>query len=219
VENVISLSQRREDRSHRTVQARFFFALDSPLSYLMSERVERALGDITWVPVLGSLPESDGIASRAQREHRAADCMRVAEREALLLEMPLVEPEPFPLDSRRATRAAMFAARSGACRSFALAIARLAFCGGFDISEDSVIAEAAAVARLDAGNVLAAASDARFEPQLSLTTRALWARGIDGAPAISVGDSWFDGADAIPAALSFRAAQLGDRRSRSSVGG
>ncbi len=214
---MISLSQRREHRSQPIAEARFFFALDSPCSYLMSERVERALGDITWVPVLGPLSEPDGIASHA-REHWAADRMRVAEREALLLQMPLVEPEPFPVDSRRATRAAMFAARSGACRSFALATARLAFCGGFDISEDSVIAEAAAVARLNPRDVLAAASDARFDPQLHLTTRALRARGIDAAPAISVGDSWFDGADAILAALSFRAAHLAGRRSRSPIG-
>ncbi len=211
---MISLSQRREGRARRTGQARFFFALDSPLSYLMSERIERVLGDITWVPVLGPLSEANGIASCAQRERRAADAMRAAEREARILQMPLVEPEVFPIDSRRATRAAMFSAKRGAGQSFALAIARLAFCGGFDISEDSVIAEAAAVARLNHRDVVAAAADKRFDPQINLTTRALWARGIDAPPAISVGNSWFDGADAIVAAFSFRAAHLGDRTPR-----
>jgi len=215
---VISLSQRREERAYPAGQARFFFALDSPLSYLMSERIERALGDIAWVPVLGPLSEADGIASCAQRRRRAADSMRVAEREARILQMPLVEPEVFPVDSRGATRAAMFSAKHGAGQSFALAIARLAFCGGFDMSEDSVIAEAAAVAGLNHRDVVAAASDKRFDPQLNLTTRALWARGIDAPPAISVGGSWFDGADAIVAALSFRTAHLGDRRRRPPVG-
>jgi 2-hydroxychromene-2-carboxylate isomerase len=201
-----------------TAAARFFFALDSPLSYLMSERVERALGDITWVPVLGPLSEANGIATCAQRERRAVDAMRFAEREARILGMPLVEPEPFPLDSRRATRAAMFASKRGACQSFALAIARLGFCGGFDIGQNAVIAEAAAVARLDPCEVVEAASDTRFDPQLNLTTRALWARGIDAPPAISVGNSWFEGSDAIVAALSFRAARRGARRPRSPIG-
>jgi 2-hydroxychromene-2-carboxylate isomerase len=211
VEKVISLSQWREHGFQPSGRARFFFALDSPLSYLISERIERALGDITWVPVLGPLSEDHGIASCTQRERRAADAMRLAEREARILKMPLITPDRFPQDSRRATRAAMFASKTGACQTFSLAIARLAFCGGFDIEEDAVIAEAAAVAGLNPSAATAAAADTRFDPQLNLTTRALWARGIDAPPAISVGDSWFDGADAIVAALTFRAAHLGDR--------
>ncbi len=47
------LSQVIEDRSQPARgPAAFFFALDCPLCYLAAERVERALGEIDWVPVL-----------------------------------------------------------------------------------------------------------------------------------------------------------------------
>ena len=58
VGDIIFLSERMADRSRPSPDAaRFFFALDCPLSYLTAERVERALGEVEWVPVLGPLSE------------------------------------------------------------------------------------------------------------------------------------------------------------------
>jgi 2-hydroxychromene-2-carboxylate isomerase len=187
---------------------RFYFALDCPLSYLAAERVERALGEVVWVPVLGPLSEFDGPASCADRSRRAADVMRQAERESRILRMPLVRPRHFPLDSRRAARAATLAAERGACQSFALAIARLAFCGGFDISKESAIRNAAEVAGLDPEEVAGAASDPSFDRVLDSTSLALRAQGADSPPAISIGEELFDGPDAILAATTFRAARV-----------
>jgi 2-hydroxychromene-2-carboxylate isomerase len=187
---------------------RFYFALDCPLSYLAAERIERALGEVVWVPVLGPLSESDGPASCADRGLRAADAMRQAERESRILRMPLVEPRRFPVDSRRAARAATLAAERGACQSFALAIARLAFCGGFDISKESAIRDAAEVAALDPEELAAAASDPIFDRGLDSTSMALRAMGVDSPPAISIGEQLFEGPDAILAATSFRAARV-----------
>src|SRR5579872_5792092 len=59
--DLIHLSERLADRSRPSAElARFFFALDDPMSYLAAERVERALGPIDWVPVLGPLSEHGG---------------------------------------------------------------------------------------------------------------------------------------------------------------
>ncbi len=198
------LSRWKADRSRpRSDGARFFFALDCPLSYLAAERVERALGAVEWVPVMGPLSEAAGPATSTERDQRARDLMRLAEREARILEIPLVEPHRFPMDSRKAARAATFAADAGAGPGFALAVARMAFCGGFDVASETVIEEAAAGAGLDPAQALAAANDLSYDLRLDATSRGLRARGIVSPPAINIGRSWFDGPDAIIAALTF----------------
>jgi 2-hydroxychromene-2-carboxylate isomerase len=218
VGDIIFLSERMADRSRPSPDAaRFFFALDCPLSYLTAERVERALGEIEWVPVLGplSIPGSrseqlsqpDDRAACAEREAHARDRMRLAEREAQILQLPLVEPHRFPMDSRKAARASAFAADAGVGPAFALAVSRLAFCGGFDISSDNVIEEAAAVAGLNPAEAVTAGRDARLDLRLDATGRGLRARGIVSLPAINIAESWFDGTDCVMAAVSFSAAR------------
>ena len=218
VGDIIFLSERMADRSRPSPHAaRFYFPLDCPLSYQTAERVERALGEVEWVPVLGPLsapaPRSEhgsefgGPAVCAEREAHARDRMRLAEREAQILQLPLVEPHRFPMDSRKAARAAAFAADAGVGSTFALAVARLAFCGGFDISSDNVIEEAAAVAGLNLAEAVAAARDARLDMRLDATSLGLRARGIVSPPAINIAESWFDGTDCVMAAVSFSAAR------------
>jgi 2-hydroxychromene-2-carboxylate isomerase len=205
---LIYLSERLADRSRpRGELARFFFALDDPISYLTAERVERALGPIEWVPVLGPLSERDGTESAEERELRARARLAFAEREAAALELPIVEPHRFPMDSRKAARAATFAADEGAGAAFAVALLRLAFCGGFDIGSTPVIEEAAAVAGLTIADAVAAASDRSLDLRIDATSRGLPMRGVKSPPAINIGTTWFEGPSAVFAAMSFSAAQ------------
>lgn len=205
--DLIQLSERIADRSRPTGEiARFFLALDDPLSYLAAERVERALGPIEWVPVLGPLSERQATGSADERVLLAQERMVLAEREATMLELPLVEPHPFPSDTRPAARAATFAAEAGSGAAFSMALMRLAFCGGFDIASEPVIEEAAAVAGLDAKEVVRAARDKRCDPRLDATSQGLRRRGVASPPAISVGTHWFDGPNVVIAALAFSAA-------------
>ncbi len=202
--DLVSLSNWKADRSRpQRDGARFFFALDCPLSYLAAERVERRLGAIEWVPIIGPLSEAAGSAASTERVQRAHERMRIAEREAELLQIPIVRPHRFPMDSRRAARAALFAGDSGAGPGFALAVVRLAFCGGFDVASETVIEEAAAGAGLDPRQALAAAHDERFDLRLDATSRGLRARGILSPPAIHLGRTWFEGSDGVRAAASF----------------
>ncbi|MGH2872948.1 MAG: hypothetical protein ACRDL5_10875 [Solirubrobacteraceae bacterium] len=205
--DLIQLAERMADRSRpRDGLARFFFALDDPISYLTAERVERALGPIEWVPVLGPLSQRARSISAAERELRARERLLLAEREAAALELPLVEPHRFPMDSRTAARAATFAADEGVGAAFALALLRLGFCGGFDMGSVPVIEEAAAVAGLTTADAVAAASDQRLDLGLDATSHGLAARGVSSPPAISVGAAWFQGPTAVIAAVSFSAA-------------
>jgi len=205
---LIHLSERLADRSRPSgPDARFFFALDDPISYLVAERVERALGPIDWVPVLGPLSERDAALPAEDRESRARERLALAERDAAEFDLPIVEPHRFPLDSRRAARAATFAADRGAGSVFAVALLRLGFCGGFDITSMPVIEEAAAVAGLTSADVVAAAGDPSYDLRIDATSRGLALRGIKSPPAICIGTAWFEGSGAVYAATSFSAAR------------
>lgn len=205
---LIHLSERMADRSRPSAEAsRFFFAVDDPISYLTAERVERALGPIDWVPVLGPLSEAAVFESTEERAALARARMRLAEREAEHLELPLVEPHRFPMNGRKAARAAVFAADAGTGAAFSLALLRLAFCGGYDIDSTPVIQEAAATAGLNPTDAVTAARDSRLDLRLDATSQGLRARGVRTPPAISIGTTWFDGSDAVISAVCFSAAQ------------
>lgn len=186
---LIDLQERLADRSRPTRSARpaFFFDLGCPYSYLAAERVERLLGDVEWIPAAGSQLRS-GHALPAS----AADCEH-AEQMAALLRLPLVWPEGFPCEVPRALRAASFAYEIGAGRRFALAAARLAFCGGFDLEDPEVLAEAAAAACVPLDGCLEDASNPARDAQLRATGDGLRRRGIERLPAVRVGSRWFAG--------------------------
>ena len=205
---LIHLSERLADRSRPNGESiRFFFALDDPISYLTAERVERALGPIEWVPVLGPLSERDRTAPAEDREQRARERLALAEREAAVLDLPIVEPHRFPMDSRKAARAATFAADEGVGAAFAVALLRLGFCGGFDIGSVPVIEEAAAVAGLIGADAVAAAGDQSLDLRIDATSRGLALRGVKSPPAIGIGATFFEGSSAVFAAVSFGATQ------------
>jgi 2-hydroxychromene-2-carboxylate isomerase len=205
---LIHLSERLADRSRPNGELpRFFFALDDPISYLTAERVERALGPIDWVPVLGPFSETDGSDSVDASVRYSGERWAQAEREAAALELPLVEPHRSPMDSRKAARAATFAANQGVGAAFGIALLRLAFCGGFDVGSMAVLAEAAAVAGLTTSEVVAAASDRSLDLRIDATSRGLSLRGVKAPPAISIGATWFEGTNAVFAAVAYSAAQ------------
>jgi 2-hydroxychromene-2-carboxylate isomerase len=205
---VIYLSERLADRSRPSIgPVAFFYSLDCPVSYLAAERVERALGDVAWIPVVGPLSESSGLRSADERLNLAYERLALAEKEAHMLSVPLVAPHIYPMDSRRAARAAIWASDEGRGASFALGVARFAFCGGFDIASDDVIAEAAAGAGLNPVQAVQASRDPRRDSQLEATAKGLQARGVLMPPVIRIGTRWFCGSDAMMAAVSFSAGQ------------
>jgi 2-hydroxychromene-2-carboxylate isomerase len=205
---LIFLSQRLEDRS-RPVHGRaaFFFALDCPLSYLAAEGVERALGEIEWFPVLTSGVGGGPIGAESERLGGARLRLAIAEHEARTLNLPLVEPHHYPFEARPMSRAAAFAAERGVGSRFALAALRLAFCGGYDLSYPEVIGEAAAVAGLRARDAIVAAGALNYDVPLEATSRGLFTRGIS-APAIRIGQHWFEGVDAVTRASLFKATDV-----------
>jgi 2-hydroxychromene-2-carboxylate isomerase len=200
---VIYLHERRSERSrYEPVGApAFFFDVSCPLSYLTSERVERTLGEVEWIPVDGASLRRRTAQGEAAGSDWVDDAVRArAESRARALRLPLVWPERFPSRARCAQRACAFACEIGVGGAFALAASRLAFCGGFDLDDPETLAEAAAAAGVPLSDCLAAAGETWRDEQLEAPAELLRSCGITQVPAIRVGERWFDGDTGLLAA-------------------
>jgi 2-hydroxychromene-2-carboxylate isomerase len=192
----------------------FYFDLASPWTYLAAERAERLFGSGRWRPAMGEALLGGSSAPDPREESERA----AAERRAAELRLPLVWPEAWPDSGRGAMRVAALAAERGKAAPFVLAASRLAFCGGFELDDPEVIAEAAAAAGLPLGDALAAAGDLRRDGGMERAALRLLRRGADELPATVVGRRLFAGesrlaeaaaAAAAPRALGRRAASPG----------
>jgi 2-hydroxychromene-2-carboxylate isomerase len=84
-------------------------------------------------------------------------------------------------------RAAAYAADQGRGGPFVLAASRLAYCGGFELDDPEVLAEAAAAAGIALDDCLKAARDPVRDGVMEATSRLLLARGCTTLPAVRVG--------------------------------
>ena len=209
VGELISLAERRAARQHGCEprhrkpgtprRATFYFDLSSPFTYLAAERVERLFPGLRWHPV--SAEAVYGASEWSDPRMRAA-IEQAAEERARALRMPLVWPERLPGDTRAAMRVAVHAARLGRGGAFALAASRLAFCGGFDLSDPDVLAEAVVAANLGLPECLEAACDTSVDADLEAAALRLRTAGATALPAVRVGRALFCGEARVPDAAA-----------------
>jgi 2-hydroxychromene-2-carboxylate isomerase len=171
-----------------------FFDLACPAAYLVAERVERHFDDVCWQ---AAVPWHAQPLAGTELDHARTQ----AEQHAQQLRMPLVWPERHPAPVPAAMRVATYATTEGRGAAFAIAAGRLAFCGGFDVEDPDIIAEAAAAAGLDIDDALAAAQDARRDDVVAAAGRALWAEGCRALPALRTEGRLYAGAPRIVAAV------------------
>src|SRR5688500_16606770 len=194
--DVIRLAERRAAREaragHRIAPARveFLFDLGCPFSYLAAERVDRIFDDVVWTPASSSalccgslVTDPDGLAA-----YRLS-----AEKRALELRLPLIWPERFPEEVPAAMRAAHYASEQGRGAPFVLAAGRLAFCGGFDLDDPELLAEAAAAAGIDMQGWLHALGEVPRDGAIEAAGRRLLAAGAERLPAPPRGRTPFGG--------------------------
>jgi|1186.fasta_scaffold710710_1 2-hydroxychromene-2-carboxylate isomerase len=201
---VVSLEDHRQMRGRHDVgmrrrppRATLFFDLCSPYTYLMAERADRLFGGLQWRPasadvLYGGEYDADGTIAAAER--------------ARLLGLPLVWPEEHPYRVPGAMRVASLAADRGCAAAFVLAASRLAFCGGFDIDDPEILAEAAAAAGIALEDALHAAGDAAHDEPIEAAARMLLAAGAQRLPALRVGRMLFCGEERLMEAAAARAA-------------
>ncbi len=193
---VIKLSERREARRRRGAghrersRAEFFFDLACPFTYLAAERVERAFDEVVWTPASADTLRG---ARLADDLGGAAAMRRRAEERAAALRLPLVWPERFAADVPSAMRVAACAAEGGRGGAFVLAATRLAFCGGFDLDDPEILAEAAAAAGVALDDCLGAARDESRDGAIETAGNALLGAGADRLPALRVGRALYWG--------------------------
>lgn len=201
---VTSLQAHRAVRHRRNLarrqarpRATLFFDLASPYTYLAAERADRLFPGLEWQPACtGALrgPELD------------ADGMRAAGRRATQLGLPLMWPEEYPRPVPGAMRVASLAAEAGCGAAFVLAASRLAFCGGFDIDEPEILAEAAAAAGIGLHETLDAAGDTGRDGAIEQAGLSLLAAGGLQLPAMRVGRLLFSGEERLHEAAAARTA-------------
>src|SRR4051812_2765685 len=189
---VVSLEARRlgrrlTGRERAGVSTAFHFDLADPGTYLAAERVDRLFPGIAWVPT----------SLAALRAPSSAE--EIVER-ARALRMPLVWPEHHPEPRPAAMRAAAYASEVGKGAAFALAATRLAFCGGFDLDDPEVLAEAAAAAGIGLRKALHAAGESARDEQMAAEGRRLMAAGADELPVVRVARLIFPGEARLGAA-------------------
>lgn len=209
---VIQLTQRRPGSTGRATAPQapslpatpttLYFDLASPDAYLVAERLERRMGAAVWRPATMAEPLPRGEQVAAEAQARAA-----------ALRMPLVWPERFPSRVPTAMRVATYANEQGCCPAFAIAAGRLAFCGGFDLEDPDIIAEAAAAAGLDVDGALGAAREPRRDHQVGMAGRAVAHAGGTSLPALEHERRLYCGEPHITAWLS----QLGGAIARPSA--
>jgi 2-hydroxychromene-2-carboxylate isomerase len=213
---LISLAERRAARAEAHApparpRVSFFFDLASPWTYLAAERVDRRFADVRWQPAIGeALPGARELASQR----------RAAEQRADELQLPLVWPEAPPAAGRSAMRVAALAAEHGRSAEFVLAASRLAFCGGYDIDDPEILAEAAAAADLGLDECLRAAGELRRDGPMEQAALRLLAQGADELPVLVVGRSLFCGEHRLPeAAAAFSGRRAAPPPARRTFGG
>jgi 2-hydroxychromene-2-carboxylate isomerase len=193
-------------RSRRVVGARqlllpqptLFFDLRSPYTYLVAERADRLFGGLEWRPASADVLHGGELDAEDQR---------AVDARARLLDLPLVWPEDRPYRVLGAMRVASLAAERGCGAAFVLAASRLAFCGGFDIDDPEILAEAAAAAGIAVDDALHAAGDVVRDGPIEAAAGMLLAAGAQRLPLLQVGRSLFCGEDRlVEAAAAARAA-------------
>jgi 2-hydroxychromene-2-carboxylate isomerase len=195
----------------RSPRVAFYFDLTSPWTYLAAERAEHLFPMARWRPAIGDAlsvaPEAADPRDDARRD--------AAERRAAELGLPLVWPEAWPVVGRGAMRVAALAAEQGRAQPFVLAAGRLAFCGGYELDDPEILAEATAAAGLKLRQALAAAGDVRRDGVMERTALRLLRGGARELPVVTVGRTLFAGERRLAEAAAAVAAQLPERRGSS----
>jgi 2-hydroxychromene-2-carboxylate isomerase len=173
-------------------QARFYYDLASPESYLVAERALHALGEVPeWIPVRLGEP-----AYRCEHE---LDAFRedVGRRARTLGVMPIRWPDG--VADEWAMLAATYAKQIGRGVAFSLAAFRQAFAAGRDLSDRANVLIAAAACEMHPAAVIKGAGLASTARTLASNNERAWADGVSEVPAIWTPDGLLAGERAVPA--------------------
>jgi 2-hydroxychromene-2-carboxylate isomerase len=188
-------------------RAVFYYDLGSPYAYLSAERIsglftEAELEQPEWQPVLlGGLFGRFDRGSWAETPARA-EGMAEIERRAGEYGLPSIAwPKPWPGNMLVAMRAATFAKQTGRTVAFSLAAFRQAFAAGRDLGDVDNVVIAGAACELHPRALLKAVETEAVKGALREATDRAGDLGVEGVPAVVVGEEVFWGDDRLEAAV------------------
>lgn len=189
----------------------FWFDFASTYSYVTAMRIS-ALAQtsgltVRWRPfLLGPIFKAQGWDNSpfnlypVKGRYMWRDLARICDT----LDLPFVQPSPFPQNSVTTARVALVGLRQGWGEDFCRAIFRAEFGEGRDIGEPTTIAATLATLGLDSEAVLEQARTESIKGALRAQTEEAQRLGIFGAPSFVTADGeLFWGNDRLEAALSW----------------
>lgn len=180
----------------------FYFDLASPYAYLSSHRVDQELGATLWRPILvGALHKHFRRVSWGATPQLRAEGISEIETRAARYGLPPVKwPDPYPANSLVAMRAAVWAAKRGAARSFASAAFAMAFQEAVDLTSTKAVLLAGERAGLDPGALEHALNGPELKQELRVANDAAIAAGVFGVPTFDAGGHMWWGDHLLAAA-------------------
>jgi 2-hydroxychromene-2-carboxylate isomerase len=188
-------------------RATFYYDLGSPYAYLSAERIsglfaEAELEQPEWQPVLlGGLFARFGRGSWSETPARAEGSAEIERRAAAYGLPPLAWPKPWPGNTLVAMRAATFAKQTGRTIAFSLAAFRQAFAAGRDLTDADNVMIAGAACEMHPRALLKAVETRVVKDGLREATDRAGDLGVEGVPAVVVGDDVFWGDDRLEEAV------------------
>jgi 2-hydroxychromene-2-carboxylate isomerase len=186
-----------------STRATFYYDLGSPYAYLSAERIsglfaEAELEQPEWQPVLlGGLFARFGRGSWSETPARAEGMAEIERRASEYGLPPIAWPKPWPGNTLVAMRAATFAKQTGRAVSFSLAGFRQAFAAGRDLTDVDNVMIAGAACELHPRALLKAVETTGVKDALREATDRAGDLGVEGVPAVVVGDEVFWGDDCL----------------------
>lgn len=187
----------------------FWYEFASTYSYPAAMRIARMATEagvgLRWRPfLLGPIFGAQGWTDSpfniypVKGRYMWRDLERICADEGLPLALP---PYRFPQNGLKAARIALALEPGGRIGDFTRAVYSANFAEQTDISNDVVLATILAGLGLDAAETVAAANGPDNKAALKAQTDEAMARGIFGAPSLTVGDELFWGNDRLEDAL------------------
>lgn len=177
-------------------QLEFFFDVSSPWTYLAFENVQPMAAElgvaIDWRPILvGGVFNAVNPSVYAMRENpvpaKAVYMLKDLADWARAADLKIVfPPRVFPVNSVRAMRACLVAAREAKLVPLARTLFRAYWGDNRDIGKPEVLAACATAAGLDPARMAQAIEDPAIKGQLKANTDELIARGGFGSPTLFV---------------------------------
>ena len=180
----------------------FYFEFSSPYGYLASTQIEALAAEtglsLRWHPILlGPMFKAMGLAPLVQVPLKGDYAVLDFKRSARLADIPYAQPEPFPIATVAAARAALHTRehRPDQAAGLIKALYRAYFVDGRRIDEEEVVLDVARECGLDPEETAAGIASEATRAGLRKEIEDAMSLGVFGSPFILIGDEPFWGFD------------------------